>query len=76
MTNCNKCKIIITKNGPYLVSGNVPIKEMIIISGKNGNEYIDGKAILKRSIMHYVAVGIQKICLFVMVSILQHILMD
>ena len=32
----NKPKIKITKNGPYMVSGNVPIAEQIIIAGEEG----------------------------------------
>lgn len=35
-------KIKIVKNGPYLVSGNVPLSEKIIVSGNKGYEYMDG----------------------------------
>ena len=36
-------KIKITKNGPYIVTGNVPLGELIIVEGKNGNEYREGR---------------------------------
>jgi len=39
----SKCRITITKDGPYLVSGNVPLEEKIITSGETGNEYMDGR---------------------------------
>ena len=43
MSEPNKCSITITENGPYLVSGNVPLEEKIITGGKDGNEYADGR---------------------------------
>lgn len=36
-------KIRITKNGPYLVTGNIPLGEMIILPAKNGNIYKEGR---------------------------------
>jgi len=36
-------KIIITKDGPYIVSGNVPIKESIIKPKGHGYKFVDGK---------------------------------
>ncbi|MHB1483478.1 MAG: CDGSH iron-sulfur domain-containing protein [Saccharofermentanales bacterium] len=39
----NNCKITIVKNGPYIVSGNVPLEEKIITHGENGNIYVDSK---------------------------------
>lgn len=42
MSDPNKCRIEIKEDGPYLVSGNVPLEEKIITSGENGNEYTDG----------------------------------
>jgi len=41
--NEKKHRIIITKNGPYIVSGNVPLEEKIITGGKDGNEYKVGR---------------------------------
>lgn len=38
----NNKKIKIIKNGPYLVSGNVPLSEKIITPNGNGYEYKDG----------------------------------
>jgi CDGSH-type Zn-finger protein len=37
--NINKPHIKIMKNGPYLVTGNVPLYEQIIISDRNGTAY-------------------------------------
>ncbi len=31
------CKVTVTRNGPYLVSGNLPLKKEIIVSDKNGD---------------------------------------
>lgn len=36
-------KIIISKNGPYLVSGNIPLGELIITPGPDTNEYVKGR---------------------------------
>ena len=36
-------KIRITKNGPYLVTGNISLGEMIILPTKNGNIYKEGR---------------------------------
>lgn len=36
-------KIKITKDGPYLVTGSIPLKEQIIKSTGDGNVYIEGK---------------------------------
>lgn len=36
-------KIIISKNGPYIVKGGIPLSEMIITPGVNGNEYKLGR---------------------------------
>lgn len=38
-----KCKIKILKNGPYIVSGNVPLTEKIIVSKGKAYEYEDGR---------------------------------
>jgi CDGSH-type Zn-finger protein len=38
-----KPRIKIIKDGPYLVTGNVPLGEKIIVSGKNGKEFVDGR---------------------------------
>jgi CDGSH-type Zn-finger protein len=44
MENANKkIKIKILKNGPYVVSGNVPLTEKIIVPKGNGYEFIDGR---------------------------------
>jgi CDGSH-type Zn-finger protein len=37
------CRIKIIKNGPYMVSGNVPIEEKMIISQGNNYRYVNGK---------------------------------
>lgn len=37
-----KCRIKISKNGPYIVSGNVPLSEKIITPKGKGYEYKDG----------------------------------
>ena len=39
----SNCMIIITKNGPYIVNGNIPIEEKIIISDGNEYKYKDGR---------------------------------
>lgn len=36
-------KIKILKNGPYLVSGSIPLSEKIIVSIDEENKYIDGQ---------------------------------
>ena len=36
-------KINIVKNGPYLISGNVPLSELVIVPGEKGNEYKKGR---------------------------------
>lgn len=38
----NKIKIL--KNGPYLVNGNVPLSEFIILPTENGNSYKKGRS--------------------------------
>jgi CDGSH-type Zn-finger protein len=38
-----KCKIKILKNGPYIISGNVPLSEKIIVSKGKINEFEDGR---------------------------------
>lgn len=38
-----ECKIKITKNGPYLVSGNVPLSEKIIVPKGRRYEFKDGR---------------------------------
>ena len=40
-------KITITQNGPYLVSGNVPLEEYIISNDGHENIYINGKQLLQ-----------------------------
>jgi len=37
-----KCKIKVSKNGPYIVTGNVPLSEKIITPKGKGYEYKDG----------------------------------
>ena len=32
----NDCKVVVTKNGPYLVSGGLPLAKEIIVCGKDG----------------------------------------
>lgn len=44
MTDNHNCRIQITENGPYLVSGNVHLEEKIIVYGKDGNEYKEGRS--------------------------------
>jgi CDGSH-type Zn-finger protein len=44
LINDNNCRITITKNGPYIVSGNVPMEEKIIVGGEDGNEYVEGRS--------------------------------
>lgn len=39
----NDKKIIIKKDGPYLVKGNIPLGELIIVSTKEGNIYKQGR---------------------------------
>jgi len=39
----NVCKIKIAKNGPYIVTGNVPLQEKIIVKKGRGYEYKDGR---------------------------------
>lgn len=43
MSNTIKCKIKIIKNGPYLVTGSVPLSEKIIVSSGKANEYQQGR---------------------------------
>lgn len=44
MQNCrNECKIKILKNGPYLVTGSVPLSEKIIVPVDRINEYHQGR---------------------------------
>lgn len=44
MTNTNKnAKIKILKNGPYIVTGNIPLSEKIIIQKDGMNEYKEGR---------------------------------
>lgn len=38
-----KCRIKVLKNGPYLVTGNVPLCEKLIVSRGRQNEYKDGR---------------------------------
>jgi len=40
-----KEKIIVSKDGPYLIEGNIPLKEEIVVNDKDGNplKYKDGK---------------------------------
>ena len=38
-----KPKIKIVKDGPYLVTGSVPLGEKIIVSGENGKEFMEGR---------------------------------
>lgn len=39
----NEKKIVISKNGPYIVKGGIPLIEMIITPGDNGYEYKQGR---------------------------------
>ena len=43
MNNDKKCKIKILKNGPYIVMGNVPLSEKIIVSKGKMNVFKDGR---------------------------------
>ncbi|OLN32898.1 hypothetical protein DSOL_1344 [Desulfosporosinus metallidurans] len=43
MNNEKKCNIKILKNGPYIVTGNVPLSEKIIVSKGKINELKDGR---------------------------------
>ncbi|MDR3601544.1 MAG: CDGSH iron-sulfur domain-containing protein [Desulfosporosinus sp.] len=43
MNNEKKCKIKILKNGPYLVTGNVPLSEKIIVSKGKINVFEEGR---------------------------------
>jgi len=43
MTSPNEQKITITENGPYIVSGNIPISEKIITANGKGYVWTDGK---------------------------------
>ena len=44
-TQLKRCRIKVTRNGPYLVQGNVPLSEQIIIADAEGtaNEWREGK---------------------------------
>lgn len=37
------CKVKITKDGPYVVSGNVPLEEKVILNNGQENYYADGR---------------------------------
>jgi CDGSH-type Zn-finger protein len=37
------CKVKIIKNGPYVVSGNVPLEEKVIVYQDHGNHYEVGQ---------------------------------
>jgi CDGSH-type Zn-finger protein len=43
-------KIVISKDGPYILEGNIPLREEIVVNDKEGNplKYKDGKKIDKR----------------------------
>lgn len=41
--NKKECRIKVIKNGPYIVSGNVPLSEKIIVPKGRGYEYKDGR---------------------------------
>lgn len=43
MNHEKKCRIKILENGPYIVTGNVPLSEKIIVSKDKINEFIDGR---------------------------------
>lgn len=41
--NKRECKIQILKNGPYIITGNVPLSEQIIVPKGHGYEYFEGR---------------------------------
>jgi len=56
----NVCKIKIAKNGPYIVTGNVPLQEKIIVKKGRGYEYKDGRDLPQAEEYHLCRCGKSK----------------
>ena len=65
--DAQECKIKIIKNGPYLVSGNIPLFEKIITPKGKGYEYKAGRgASPSKGVQSMSLRKIKKTCHFVM----------
>ena len=54
------CKIKVTENGPYIVTGNVPLQEKIIVKKGRGYEYEDGRDLPQAEEYHLCRCGKSK----------------